>query len=85
MARKPKLDWLSDEVADFLASLPSREEVLAYRPSPQAQKRLKMLLGKSKQGRLAADEEWELQQFEYVETLLQAVKARLRPARAVPS
>jgi hypothetical protein len=85
MARKPKFEWLSDEVADFFARLPSREEILAYRPSSEAQQRLRMLLDKSKQGRVTTDEAWELQQFEYIESLIQAIKARLRPARAVRS
>jgi hypothetical protein len=44
-----------------------------------------MLLDKSKQGRVTTDEAWELQQFEYIESLIQAIKARLRPARAVRS
>jgi hypothetical protein len=80
-----KRNWLIDDVAEFLASNPSRQELLAYRPSPQAQKRFKELLAKSKRGPLGAVEEWELNQFEHLEMLMQSVKARLRPARAVPS
>ena len=84
MAKKPSA-WLVDEVADFLASCPSREELLAYRPSRQAQERFNVLFEKSKKGTLDADEEWELNQFEHLEVLLQAVKARLRTRRPVPS
>jgi hypothetical protein len=85
MANKNPTTWLIDEVADFLASCPSREELLAYRPSHPAQERFQALLDKSKKGLLDAEEEWELNQFEHLEVLLQAVKARLRTRRSVPS
>ena len=63
----------------------SREELLAYRPSRPAQERFNALLERSKQGSLSDEEEWELNQFEHLEMLMQAVKARLRTRRAVPS
>jgi hypothetical protein len=85
MANKSNSTWLTDEVADFLARSPSREEMLAYRPSDIAQERYKSLLAKSNKGLLSADEEWELNQFEHLEILMQSVKARLRTRRAVPS
>ena len=85
MADKPPATWLVDDVADFLASRPSREELLAYRPSRQAQERFNALLDRSKKGSLSEEEEWELNQFEHVEMLMQAVKARLRVRRPVPS
>jgi hypothetical protein len=78
MPDKPVAAWLIDDVADFLASCPSPEELLAYRPSPQAQARCQVLLNKSKKGVLNAEEEWELNQFEHLELLMQALKARLR-------
>jgi hypothetical protein len=85
MAIKPTATWLTDEVADFLAGCPSREDLLAYRPSPQVQERWSTLLAKSKNGSLSADESWELDQFEHLEILMQSVKARLRTRRRVPS
>ena len=84
MAHK-NTSWLMDEVADFLASCPSREELVAYRPSRQAQERCNSLLDRSKKGSLDPEEEWELNQFEHLEILMQAVKARLRSRRRVPS
>jgi hypothetical protein len=84
MANRPKATWLMDDVADFLAACPSPEELLSYRPSRRAQERFNALLEKSKQGSLSAEEEWELNQFEHLEVLMQAVKARLRIARSVP-
>jgi hypothetical protein len=85
MAHKQSPTWLTDEVADFLASCPSREELLAYRPSALVQERGEALLAKSKAGSLSADEVWEWNQFEHVEILMQSVKARLRARRPVPS
>jgi hypothetical protein len=85
MPNKASTTWLVEEVADFLASRPSREELLAYRPSRQAQERFGALLDRSKTGSLSAEEEWELNQFEHVEMLMQAVKARLRARRSVSS
>ena len=85
MANKSVATWLVDDVADFLASNPSREELLAYRPSRQAQERFNALLERSKKGSLSNEEEWELNQFEPIEMLMQAVKARLRTRRSVPS
>ncbi len=84
MAKKPTATWLIDDVADFLTAQPSREEMLAFRPSRHAQGRLNSLMERSKQGSLSTDEEWELKQFEHLEILLQAVKARLRSPRTVP-
>jgi hypothetical protein len=85
MANKPDSTWLTDEVADFLAACPSPEELLAYRPSSRAQKRFNALLAKSKNGPLGRDEEWELNQFEHLEVLLQSIKARLRSRASVSS
>jgi hypothetical protein len=34
VAKKPGAVWLTQEVAEFLASSPSSEELLAFRPSP---------------------------------------------------
>jgi hypothetical protein len=74
---------LMDEVADFLASCPTRDELLAYRPSAQVQKRFQALLAKAKSAAVSAEEGWELDQFEHLEILMQSIKARLRKGRAV--
>ncbi len=85
MATRPTATWLIDEVADFLAGCPSRSELLAYRPSRKAHEHYTTLVAKSKTGSLSADEEWELNQFEHLEILIQSVKARLWARRKVPS
>ena len=83
MPNRPGAGWLAEEVASFLASCPCAAELLAYRPSVRATRRLSALLTKSKAGALTADEQWELDQFEHVEMLMQSVKAKLRPAQPV--
>jgi hypothetical protein len=83
MANKAAAGWLIEEVAEFLASFPTREELLAYHPSARAVERFNALLAKSKAGSVSAEEEWELDQFEHIEMLIQSVKARLRSAKPV--
>ena len=70
--------WLAEEMADFFSTCPTPEEILDYRPSAKAQRRLKALLAKNELDWLTEDEQRELDVFEYAETLLQLVKARVR-------
>jgi hypothetical protein len=77
--------WLAEEIADFFSSCPTAQEILDYRPSAKAQRRLKALLAKNELDWLTEDEQRELVLFEYAEALLQLVKARVRgqgPARS---
>lgn len=74
-----------EEIADFLASGPSPDELLGFRPSPQTQARAEELLGKLKEGCLSVEERGELDRFEQVERLMRFVKARIRAAKARPS
>jgi len=69
-----------DEVANFLASQPSREQLLAFRPSETAEQRLHELLTKRRECSLSHEESLELAQFQQTEILLRLIKARLRPA-----
>jgi hypothetical protein len=71
-----------EEIADFLASGPSPEELLKFRPSPQTQAWAEELLGKLKDGCLSAEERGELDQFEQLERLMRFVKARIQAAKA---
>ena len=82
MASKSGVTWLTEEVAEFLASCPSAEELLTFRPSARALQRYSALLARSKTGSLSTEEEWELDQFEHIDMLVQSIKARLRPAGA---
>jgi hypothetical protein len=68
---------LLDEVADFLLSGPSTEELLNYRPSEQSQDRARELLEKQSEGRLSFDEQRELDQFELTERLMRLMKSKI--------
>lgn len=71
-----------EEIADFLASSPAPEEVLRFRPSPQARERAEELLEKLKDGCLSAEERTELDQFEQAERFMRLVKARIQAGKA---
>ncbi|HPM79611.1 MAG TPA: hypothetical protein PLF81_02885 [Candidatus Anammoximicrobium sp.] len=68
---------LVDEIADFLASSPTREQLLSFRPSEAVQQHVRELLTKSSQGILTAEEERELSQLEQAELLMRLVKSRI--------
>jgi hypothetical protein len=67
-----------EEIADLFASAPTREEILAFRPSDIVQERARDLLDQSAAGRLSVEDESDLEQFHIAETLMRLVKARLR-------
>lgn len=64
------------EVLEFLASLPSPEEILALKPSEGLQQQVEGLLEKNKRVGLTAVEERLWQQYEYVEHLVRVAKAK---------
>jgi hypothetical protein len=67
-----------DEIVDVLARGGGAGTVLAFRPSAEAQARVRDLLARSKAGSLTEDEQAELDRFEEIERLMQLVKARAR-------
>ena len=69
-----------EEVADFLASRPTPDEILDFRPSNAAQERARELLAKSSAGELTLEEDQELAQFDQIERLMRLLKARVRQA-----
>jgi len=83
MTAKRRTNWLTEEIANFLASCPSHEQLLSYHPPAPIQERARELLEKSKSGRITADEQWELDQFEHAEMLMQLIKARVRVEKVV--
>ncbi len=78
MAVAQKAPVLLIEISEFLASAPSQEELLKYRPSEQLQERARDLLARLKNDRLTAEEERELDEFEWIDSLLGLVQARIR-------
>jgi hypothetical protein len=69
---------LWEEIAEFMASRPTDEEVLAFRPSGETVERARELLFRGNAGELTSDEQWELTTMEQAEMLMRLVKARLR-------
>lgn len=70
-----------DEVADLLATRPSRDEVLAFRPSEEVETRFAELVAKQRAVELTEEEQEELEQFQQTEMLLRLLKARLRQSQ----
>jgi hypothetical protein len=68
------------EVCDFLIKRPTPEEIVAFKVSPLAQKRLSDLLEKNRTATLASMELAELDVYEQLEHLMILLKARaLKP------
>jgi hypothetical protein len=78
MATVAKPPTLFEELGEFLASGPSKEQILAFQTSKEVQERYRGLLHRSSQGTLSREEQYEFDQFELLEMLLQYVKARIR-------
>lgn len=66
------------EVYYFLASAPSHEAILAFRPSEATQKRIRALLDANKEGHLSPEEQAELDEFEQVEHFVRMLKLHTR-------
>lgn len=64
------------DVLEFLAGLPSPEEILAFRPAPFLRDRVSELLEKNRTTGLAPDEEEEWQRYQYLEHLVRLAKAK---------
>ncbi len=64
-----------NEVLEFLAKLPSPEEILALRPTKALQQHINELLEKQHQQSLTPTEELQWQQYEYLEHLVRIAKA----------
>jgi hypothetical protein len=64
------------EVLEFLAGLPSPEEMLALRPAPKLQTRIEALLDKNRTGGLSQAEEQEWTHYQYLEHLVRLAKAK---------
>jgi hypothetical protein len=67
-----------EEIVDLFARGGGSGAVLAFRPSEEAQARMRELLAGSKERTLSEDEQAELERFAELERLMQLVKARAR-------
>ncbi len=66
-----------EEIAEFLSGFPTREQVMAFRPSTESMERARHLLWKSNAGELTEDERDELADFGRAELFVRMWKARL--------
>jgi hypothetical protein len=62
-------------ILNFLTSEPTPAEILAFRPTPEMQERLKTLLMRSQAGELTPTERSELDEYERIEHLMVMLKA----------
>jgi len=67
---------LLNEVTDFLASAPTSEEIVQFRPSEALDQRLHELLDKNKLGRLTTEESEELDAFLQMNHFLITLRAK---------
>ena len=74
---------LFDEILDFLASAPTQEAIIAFRPSERLQARASELLDKNRAGKLTAEEQVELDEFQRMNHFMTMLKARARKKSTV--
>ena len=67
---------LFDEVVDFLTSIHTPAQVVAYKPSAELQEQAERLLEKKRSGALTEDERQELDYLVVIEHLMRMAKAR---------
>jgi hypothetical protein len=67
-----------NEVIDFFARAPSREDIAAFRLSPAAHERLRALLARNAAGMLSPEEQRELDQMVLLDDILSLLRARVQ-------
>lgn len=72
---QPEFEGMS-QVLEFLASLPTPEEIIALRPSEELQIRVSALLEKNQTEGLSSSEERDWEQYQYLEHLVRLAKAK---------
>jgi hypothetical protein len=67
-----------NEVIDFFARAPSREDIAAFRLSPAAHERLRAFLARNAAGMLSPEEHRELDQMVLLDDILSLLRARVQ-------
>jgi HKD family nuclease len=78
MAFAPPAETLLEEITDFLASIPTAEQILAFKPSETLNQRLHELLDHAGEGVLTDQEQQELNEYLRVSHLLKMLKGKVR-------
>ena len=73
-----------DEIVDFITSAPQPEQILNFKPSTAAQRRLETLLEKKREEGLNDNEKHELEQYLTIEHIMRLAKARARQRITAP-
>jgi hypothetical protein len=71
-------ETLFAEIIDFLASTPTPEAILAFKPSDRLEQRLSDLLEQNRQETLTAEERGELDEFMRMNHFMNMLKIRAR-------
>jgi hypothetical protein len=67
---------LFDETLEFLASTPTPEQIIAFRPSDALQERVRLLLDRQKNESLTAEENDELDEFARMNHFMSMLKIK---------
>jgi len=65
-----------EQVLEFLAEGPSAQQIVAFRPRPEAQERFSHLLEVNRQRMLTVEEEEELDHYIRIEQMMSLLKAK---------
>jgi hypothetical protein len=65
-----------DQILEFLAEGPSAQQIVAFRPQPEAQARFSHLLDVNRQRALTVEEAEELDHYIRIEQMLSLLKAK---------
>jgi hypothetical protein len=77
-------DTLFAEIIDFLASTPTPEQIVAFKPSSHLEQRLSYLLEQNGEDALAAEERRELDEFLRMNHFMNMLKIRARQKLTEP-
>ena len=71
-----------EEVFKFLCSTPTPEQIIAFKPSDRSEDRLSELLSMNRNGALSDNDRAELDQYLWVNHLMNMLKIRVRQKMA---
>ncbi len=66
------------EIADFITSQPTLEDIIAYHISPSQQERIDDLLDRNREGTLSSDERQEMETYLIISHVMSLAKAKAR-------
>jgi hypothetical protein len=70
-------------VLEFLAGLPTPEEILTLRPSEDFERQVRQLLDKSRSGQLTPQEEQDWERYQFIEHIVRLAKTKACLKRGV--